>query len=246
MDGLLDLDIAPLPDTPHDPRAAIWLREEAEEWYIRERLRFRDSCLLLEAVVLKPLCWDCEYRLGARAPKAPKEITIVLPAKTAPRQFRIYDRSNSQLHIWASNQPAPEWWSGFTCDSCFQTFEPEDCDGIVPVTETPFAEYFGLVQPLDAPKTLRGGAKRKMQARLFELYGARCFECRKKLKLGKSLTLDHIEPKSRGGRAVATNLQPFCDDCQQKKKNLPAEIVVVALDMLLRPPPSDSHEGQIW
>lgn len=240
----LDFSMTLLPHTPEIKQMTIWLRREAEDWYIRERKRFRDSQLLLEPVVLKPICWECSDQFGRSATKKGREITLVLPAKTTPRQLRIYDRSNSVLHMWKPKEPPPEWWLGFNCDSCSEAIEVDDCEGVVAVTEEPFAEYFGL--PLDAPKKLRGKAKKEMQARLSELDSCRCFECRKRLRVGKNFTLDHIQPQSLGGQAFAINLQPFCYRCQREKKDLPAKTVTVALDMLLRPPPSDSYEGSIW
>jgi HNH endonuclease len=235
-------------------QASIWLRREAEEWYIRERQRFRDSRLVLEPVILKPVCEDCSGRFGTPLierllrPHGLKSeiITLVLPTETTPQQLRIYDRSNRLLHMWDYEDCPPDWWQGIECDWCSQQIETGDGDNIVVVTEEPFAEYFGLPEPQDAPKKLRGKAKREMQARLFGLYGGRCFECKRELNIGKNLTLDHIEPQSLGGPSLATNLQPFCDDCQQKKGDLPAETVVVALDMNLRPPPSDAYSGLVW
>src|SRR6266566_3683599 len=112
----------------------------------------------------------------------------------------------------------------------------EGSDDIFAVYEESFAEYCGPPDPEDAPKSLRGSTKKKVREKLAKIYGRRCFECGKRRKL----TLDHIQPQSRGGTWLTTNVQPFCHECQRKKANLRPENVVVALDMLLRPPPSDS------
>lgn len=118
--------------------------------------------------------------------------------------------------------------------------------GVISVYEVPFADYFGFPEPEDAPKSLRGKVRKKEQERLLSVYGGRCFECGKELKLGKNLTLDHVVPRSRGGTWLTTNLQPFCEGCQIKKADLPVETIKVALDMLLRPAPSDKYDGPIW
>jgi HNH endonuclease len=158
----------------------------------------------------------------------------------------MYDRADRLLHMWTYESSPPAWWPGIECRMCSQVIDTNDGDGIVVVTEEPFAEYFGLPEPQEAPKKLRGKTKKEMQARLFDLYGGRCFECKRKLRIGKTLTLDHIEPQSSGGAWLATNLQPFCEKCQQKKGSLPSETVIVALDMYLRPPPSDAYDGLVW
>jgi 5-methylcytosine-specific restriction endonuclease McrA len=93
---------------------------------------------------------------------------------------------------------------------------------------------------------LRGKARKEMQERLFDLYGGRCFECRKKLRIGKNFTLDHIVAKSSDGAWLPTNLQPFCRKCQVKKRDLPVETIVCALHMYLRPAPSDGYDGLVW
>ena len=103
--------------------------------------------------------------------------------------------------------------AGCAVRDCYQTIE--DSDDIFVVYEESFAEYCGLAEPEDAPKSLRGSTKKNVRERLAKIYGGRCFECGKRRKL----TLDHIEPQSRGGTWLTTNLQPFCHECQRKKAN---------------------------
>lgn len=163
----------------------------------------------------------------------------MLPEKTRPNRFASFDRASRLVFLWRGGSP-PEWWPGVQCTDCRETIE--DSDDIFAVYEEPFAEYCGLPYPEDAPSNLRGSPKKKVRERLAKIYGGRCFECGKRRKL----TLDHIEPKSRGGTWLTTNLQPFCHECQKKKANLQPVKVVVALDMLLRPPPSESFDGPVW
>jgi 5-methylcytosine-specific restriction endonuclease McrA len=233
--------------------AAKYLRRSAEDWYIETRRRHGHSRLVLDPVVLKPICDDCSAGFGRPTllervlspQKKEVEIIPVLPLRTRPARLRFYERSSRSVHLFPHRKP-PRDWLGVQCSQCGQRMDSRNGDDIISVYELPFSEYFGLPDPEDAPKRLRGKVRKQEQQRLLTLYGGRCFECGKRLKVGKSLTLDHIVPESRGGRWLATNLQPFCAECQEKKADLPVETVTVALDMLLRPSPSDSYEGPIW
>lgn len=227
-------------------QAARYVEHSAEEWYHSTRRKYGYSRLLLEPVILRPSCDDCLARLDLPTSldrcwdsKARDTDVVVLPEKTRPDRFAIYDRGKRLAYLWRAGSP-PEWWPGVQCSECHQTIE--DSDDIFAVYEEPFAEYCGLPDPENAPKTLRGRTKQKVRERLAKIYGGRCFECGKRRKL----TLDHIEPQSRGGTWLTTNLQPFCQECQRKKANCPPVKVVVALDMFLRPPPSDSFDGLVW
>ena len=257
--NMASLALSPLlpPSAPEQAlmrRAAASIRRMAEDWYIEARQKYGHSRLALELVVLKPICEDCAASYGGRSlidrlfipSTKDSEIAAVLPAKTRPKQFRMYDRSRRLLHMWDYESSTPDWWRGPTCSICSQDIRAGDGDGIFVVTEEPFEDYFGLPEPGDAPKQLRGKARKEMRQRIFDLYGGRCFECRKKLRIGKNLTLDHIVAKSRNGGWLPINLQPFCRRCQEKKKDLPVETVVFALDMLLRPAPSDAYDGLVW
>jgi len=73
---LSEIALAPL--APPDVRecsliaeAARYLGQSAEEWYHRTRRKYGHSRLLLEPVILKPLCDDClagRARLRHRSP----------------------------------------------------------------------------------------------------------------------------------------------------------------------------------
>jgi hypothetical protein len=99
---------------------------------------------------------------------------------------------------------------------CGQRVDSGNGDESISLYELPFPEYFGLPELEDAPRKLRGKSRKKEQERLLALYGGRCFECGKKLKLEKGLKLDHIVPKSCGGTWLTTNFQPFWAGSQQE------------------------------
>jgi hypothetical protein len=235
-------EIALAPPRRPDPRenaliaeASRYVRESAEEWYHGVRRKYGHSRMILEPVVLKPVCDECLSRddLPTSLDRCwtttrERDVTIVLPEKTRPERFAIYDGGKRLLYYLWRDEP-PNWWPGVQCTDCRQTIE-EDGSGIFAVYRESFSDYCGLPDAEDAPKSLRGDRKKNVRERLTKIYGGRCFECGKRRKL----TLDHIEPRSRGGTWLTTNLQPFCEECQKIKADYPSVKVVVALDMLLR------------
>jgi 5-methylcytosine-specific restriction endonuclease McrA len=65
---------------------------------------------------------------------------------------------------------------------------------------------------------------RKLKNEVLKFYERKCFACGS----AKGLEIDHIEPKSRGGKAAFANLQPLCRKCNDAKADrLPRNIVIV-------------------
>lgn len=48
-------------------------------------------------------------------------------------------------------------------------------------------------------------------------YGNRCVRCHRDFAQLSQVTLDHVRPRSRGGRATLDNLQPLCAPCNGSK-----------------------------
>ena len=268
MDGstnaadLNDLKLKPYPETAQDfyqvKRAAEYVRESAEEWYMQNRKQLGDSRLRLEPTVLKPLlCDDCASGIGAptllekllNRKTSESELIPLLPINPTPNRARFYDRSSHMLFFEPHQTPPPDGFR-LTCSMCGQRMDSKNGDDIFRVGEESFEDYFGLPNPNDedyTPKIKpRGASWKREQQRVIESYGQCCFECGVPLTVGETLTLDHIVAQSREGGWETINLQPMCRTCQNKKADLPVETLVVALDMLLRPLPSDSFEGTVW
>ena len=240
-------------DYAYMKQAADFVRRSAEEWYIKTRRSHGHSRLMLEPVVLKPSCDDCLSRFGMRtfleralSSRKDAELIPVLPLEVWPDRLRMYDRSARLIHLLAPDNEQSDDWYGIRCSDCHQRMDSKTGDDIICVYEVPFADYFGFPDPEASRKNLRGAARRREQERILALYGGRCFECDVVLKIGKTLTLDHILARSSGGTWHTTNLQPLCEGCQAKKADLPVEVIPVALDMLLRRPPSDTFDGPVW
>lgn len=62
--------------------------------------------------------------------------------------------------------------------------------------------------------TGRANNKRK----LLKIYGPVCSYCQWTFKI-KGLNLDHVKPKSKGGKTIITNLVLSCFECNNKKGN---------------------------
>jgi HNH endonuclease len=222
-----------------------WVRRRAEDWFVRTRAKLGHSRLDFQVVVLKPLCDDCCVRLGLATllehvlAGKNSEIVVLLPEEVIPERVRLYDGASKCLHFWPPTEPYRDPHR-VDCSMCGQIVNTPLGDDIIRVVEEPFADYFGF--PEEGPKRKRGKAERQ---RIAELYGFRCFECRTPLD-ESNLTLDHVVSKSKGGPTVCLNLQPLCSRCNQEKRDLPVENIKIALDMLLRPAPSDSFSDPIW
>ena len=225
---------------------------------MQTRKALGDSRLRLEPVVLKPLsCDDCAVGMGATTllerllyrDKSESKLVPVLPINPTPNRVRFYDRSSGLLYL-EPHQTRPQDWFGVTCSICGQRIDSKDGDDIIRVGEESFEDYFGLPNPTDEDyipsNKPRGTARKRRRERVVSAYGASCFECGTVLTMGESLTLDHIVPRARGGTWETINQQPLCLGCQKKKADLPVETVLVALDMLVRPLPSDSYDGPVW
>ncbi|MHB8392821.1 MAG: HNH endonuclease [Acidobacteriaceae bacterium] len=89
-----------------------------------------------------------------------------------------------------------------------------------------YVETVALAERLGiSDETNATNPSRKLGGEVKGLYGQRCFGCGSD---ESPLEIDHIEPKSRGGKANFENLQPLCRKCNNDKRNsLPRRIVIV-------------------
>ena len=73
----------------------------------------------------------------------------------------------------------------------------------------------------------------------------RCQYCGERLRYKES-TMDHVHPKSKGGRATWTNIVLACVDCNQKKANLTVkEAQMCLLTQPVRPKNIEFIKGNI-
>ena len=95
--NISNLHLAPeAPPTKRDcammEQAAKYIQHTAEEWYHTTRRKLGHSRLILEPVVLKPVCDDCLVRFDLPTTldrcwttKAYEEIVVVLPGENKAR-----------------------------------------------------------------------------------------------------------------------------------------------------------------
>lgn len=169
--------------------------------------------------MLKPICDDCSLRLGRPTPlervAGRCEIIPLLPDKPMPQRQRLYDRSSGSVHLFPHEKPVRDWY-GIHCSMCSQRVDSRAGDDIISVYETTFAEYFGLPDPQDAPKNLRGKARRAVQKRLMELYGGPLFRMSQE---AEDWTKFNAGPHRAAGRRWNMAHPPTCSRSAQLVKS---------------------------
>ncbi len=90
--------------------------------------------------------------------------------------------------------------------------------------EALYVETVALTERLGiSDETSRINPSKRRRDEVRRLYGQQCFGCG-----AKRTEIDHIDPRSNGGKADFENLQPLCTKCGSDKANrLPRRIVIV-------------------
>ncbi len=134
------------------------------------------------------------------------------------------------------NGDDPAW----SCIRCQCALRPWDGDDIY-IARKHLEENHSLPTETGNKRT----PSEAMRSRVLEFYEHRCFGCGVTAPPAR-LTIDHIVPRSRGGDAAFRNLQPLCEECQQKKADQEGEEIYVTDNIYFRPPPGDSYDGLFW
>lgn len=221
---------------------AVARRKEALDLFYTLRKDLSDAFSELDIMVLKPLCETCAAHRSIELPGFGLDkatIVAVLPG-CRPEQLWMYDMTNHHLHLFPYTRRDEGEQFVISCFVCGRQVDHgyEDGDELIAVEPESFCDYFGVED--EGPKKAEGHLRKEIK----ELYGNRCFRCHSTNT--DEITIDHIKPKSADGRGVPTNLQPLCKKCNGEKANRLPERLVLALDFLMRPAPSDSYEGLIW
>lgn len=209
----------------------LWRREECYRYYVKLRRRHCDPTELLDVWIHAPYCEECgEAEAGWGTSFTPDIIPATWAFDVAYNVslgcLRRTNRAISRSRSYAWN-----------CRKCSRPIRPWRNDSAYIATDH-LEEDFGI--PLTTPG--RVNPARRLRDQIIKLYGGRCFGCRKK----RTLHLDHIRPRSKGGDAAFRNLQPLCEPCGQMKGDADVSEVRVDDDMYFRPYPLDSYEGMFW
>jgi len=218
-------------DTATERMITEWVTGEVCRFYVEQRRRFRTYLDLLDLSFSAPLCESCASS-DPFLPSGPPDIS--------PRSWRneiawVVGGEDVLATVRKERRRDPDF--GFRCKRCGTTLQPWAGDDVYVVSYHVEDHYrFPLVRPgqvKPSPAT---------QQLIEDLYGNRCFSCKKK----RPLHIDHINPRSNGGDGIFRNLQPLCEPCGQAKANRTPEEIAVHDTMYFGPYPSDGYEGLFW
>ena len=104
------------------------------------------------------------------------------------------------------------------CAACWRKVQPWE-------TESLYVETVRLGERLGvSDETERVSVSRRRKREVLRAYGRKCLGCG---RTDVDLKVDHVKPKSRGGRASFENLQPLCRECNNEKGNRAPDRVII-------------------
>jgi 5-methylcytosine-specific restriction endonuclease McrA len=208
-----------------------WKKDECVRYYAERRSSLCDFRQRLDLVFPAPYCDDCAQSSYWCSPGLPDispsnwrdDIAWVLGSDSLKR-VRRERRKHSDF--------------AFPCRRCTRQLRPWKSDCV-------YVERLELPELYSVPLCRSGqiNPPKRLKKFIANLYGNRCFCCK---ATDVSLHIDHILPRSNGGTAVFSNLQPLCERCGQMKGGKQSEDITLVNDMLFGPFPSDSYEGLFW
>lgn len=210
----------------------VWTRRQAARYYANLRREHATVTQVIDVRIRGPLCADCEqsgpFYSGGLPP---------ISASSWEEDIAIEVGEDEVESIKAAVEKGqdPHW----TCVRCRRSLRPWGGDDVFIVSRFLDENY-----DLESDTGTKKRPSQAMRDLVLEMYEYRCFGCGAH-ESSVELTIDHIQPRSRGGDAAFRNLQPLCEPCQQKKANAPADDVGIHHDMLFVDP-GDSYEGLFW
>ena len=212
---------------------AYWVRLEAMRHYVRCRQTTAAPNQVLSVWLRGPRCADCQA-------SDPFESTATPAISGANWEedvgIEVDDDLVREIQQTLAAGGDPAW----TCVRCQRDLRPWDGDDVY-VMRKHLEEDHSLPSETGPKRT----PSEAMRSLVHELYDHKCFGCGVTSATAK-LTIDHIIPQSRGGDAAFRNLQPLCEECQQKKADQSGEEIEIHDNMYFRPAPGDSYDGLFW
>lgn len=122
-----------------------------------------------------------------------------------------------RTYIRASELKTPARWIAVLAHLEEKSYMTNDCLGEL-VRHMLDHAGFWVAQPPELPKHLTPKQRADLRWRVFARDNYRCQVCGQAGEHG-ALTIDHIQPKSRGGADNTDNLQTLCWSCNARKGN---------------------------
>jgi 5-methylcytosine-specific restriction endonuclease McrA len=208
-----------------------WQKDECVRYYATSRSELCNFRQILDIRFPIPYCCDCIDSFSWFSPRMPDiswsnwkdDIIWEVGAETLKtiRQARQRDR-----------------YFAILCKRCMTELRPWQSDDLY-VERLELPELYSI--PICPPNQVN--ASKRLRQVVTNLYGNKCFRCK---ATRVRLHIDHILPRSKGGTAVFSNLQPLCEGCGQLKGNCEPEDITLVNDMYFGPYPADSYEGLFW
>ena len=218
------------PNSKYDYLESIWIEEECYRFYSDIR---KNTCTYIELMDLwlrVPYCRSC-----ANSDPFLRQHEPDITSSDWENDLSFNLGEDTARIITNELENNPEF--AILCKKCTTDLRPWDEDDV-------YIALYHLEEHYNIPLiTDRKHPSRKMTEQIINLYDKKCYKCNRQ---NLTLTIDHIYPKSQGGKAVFRNLQPLCSKCQNcKADKLPDEVIIYS-DIYWGPYPSDGFEGLFW
>ncbi len=208
-----------------------WEKKECVSYYVEQRLRVCNFRQRLDVHFPAPFCCDCAQSGSWYSPWLPD-----ISSSQWEEDLAWEAGLETLKTVRRERRKDPDF--ALTCKRCSTPLRPWESDDLYVVCRE-------LPELYSAPLCPDGkvNASKWVRRTIINIYGRKCFNCR---SAGIALHVDHIFPRSKGGTAVFSNLQPLCEQCGQLKGDTEPEDITLVDDMYFRRYPSDSYEGLFW
>ena len=197
----------------------------------------------VSVLIAQPMCVDCAYSWRSFYPELREKDWPDISEGTW--QINLLKVGLDPSEVAAVEEAVSEGIEAATrgpfCHGCRRPlpYWEDESSACYVVVET-LAEHIGHQFETDAVHV-----GQSLKKAITKVHGSSCFGCSMFFKASE-ITIDHIVPKSLGGKADVFNLQLLCNACNQEKADQPPTEKAVTLYFPLKPLPGEAYEGEIW